>query len=248
MDSYSFSQFCRLLPCFLSVFVFSLSVEGVEIEIEDVQGRVITVKVLEVYGNSVQILHENGREYEIGKDRLTEQSWRRVEEVAKSLKREGPLLTRENRLRVAVALNKRDKLDLRENYDDRVVFFLPKVKVTNRDIKTGYSGVKCTLAVIGRSVTEKDIFKVLSKQDFALDLPSDGFAEWDGAGFRARYDDENSARFGFKLDGYIIVLRNARNDIVYAFASSKTWLEPEHKIFTLEEHREYDRKLSRLMR
>lgn len=230
---------------FLSLFLVCIGVSEF-VELEDVKGRVIKAEILNVRDGSVRILHENGREYEIPFERLSAASLNALLELRRTKARQGPLLERSNRLAVTVAFNKKDRLDLAENFDDRLLYFSPRVKISNGDISNSFLAVKCTLAIIGESVVEKDARKVLSKQEFTVDLPRRGEATWTGQKFRVAYDEvDNGERFGYKLDGYIFVIQNTKDEIVYSYASGTSWLKPEDKVFSLDPDIVYERTLTK---
>ncbi len=239
---------CRIrwvASVFLLLVLQSAVIAGM-VELTDTLGRTIQAELLQKSGDSITLRKSDGRVYEIGISRLSQESQRAIDEWEKERARRGPLLTAKNRLNVFVAFNKRDKLDKMENFDDRIIYFSPRVKIVNDDIRSGYKSVKCTLVIVGKSVLDGDIRRVLSKQEFRIDLPRKGEAVWKGDNFRVKYDEiENGEAFGYKLDGYIMLIQNARNDIVYSYASSPSWLKPEAKAIELVEGKDYDWSLSR---
>ena len=154
----------------LAIAVFISTAVADLIELDDVQGRSIKAELIRKTGDVVSVLRDNGRTYDIPLARFSEESKRKIEEWEIAQSRKGPLLMRRNRLSAFVAFNKKDKLDLAENFDDRIVRFSPRVKIVNDDIRNGYRAVKCTLVIVGESVLDKDVRKVLSMQEFRICL------------------------------------------------------------------------------
>lgn len=213
----------------------------------DSAGRSIDAEMVKVEGSQVTISKsDNQQEYTLPITRFSDEDQVYILGWAEQREREGFLPTRDARFDVFVSFKRKDKLDLRENYDDRVQTFYPSVQISNGELYRSFNEIDGLLIMLGESVLDKEQIKVLSKQTVEIPhTPRQGEAVWEGNGVRTEYDNKNYAQFGYKYEGYILALRNRDGEIIYLKASVSRWELPWSALERLTERTVYDRNLSR---
>lgn len=233
------------ITCMLIILGISSASAADLREFKDTEGNVIRAELLAMDGTDIQIRREDGRVFTFSinllcpEDRDYARKWQQEQEVRKSS------FGKHRDFDVFVGLERRDNLSEIEDYDDRTQSFSPTVKIRNGDFLNPIKGIRGTLIVLGESVIDKDVKKVLLKESFQMDVPKSGEHEWRGKDIQNEYDDEDYAQYGYKYDGYIIILQNLEDDIVYFKASSTSWRDqdPRHYL-KLEVDQNYNRTLA----
>lgn len=149
-------------------------------------------------------------------------------------------MTKNCDLDVTVTRARDDELDEEEGLDDRSVTFLPAVRIHNNDLYRTYADVTVDVYFIGRSVIERDEYKIINSQNYVLDLPKNEAIKHIGKGFENKYDEvDNGNMFGHKYVGYLVVLRNRSGEVVYVKSNRNIWEENAHHVIDANENRVY---------
>ncbi|MGJ3242329.1 MAG: hypothetical protein ACFE0O_05140 [Opitutales bacterium] len=195
----------------------------------DNNGRTLRAEILDTPApDKVTIRRDDGRVFRdlnVGlfsaDDQAHIRQWR--EERVKALDEAD--LTPDARLDIRVLRRRDDDLNNYGNIDDREVAYLPRVRITNEEVERTFTGVKGTLVFVGESVLDGRVYKIIDRQSFTLDLPRRETTEWTGKPFENKYDDDgtNGYAFGYKYEGYLLVLKNRQGQTVQLKASRSAW-------------------------
>ena len=128
------------------------------------------------------------------------------------------------------------------DFDDKQQVLKPRVKFTNTDVRQNYEGHKATLIIMGASTIDSKIFKVLLKHDFTFSLPIRQFFDEDAPEVMTRYDT-TGAKFGFKYDGWILVVKDAQGVLVQVKSTSPAMEKMPTQLDSLKQDACYNRQL-----
>ncbi|HVU36822.1 MAG TPA: hypothetical protein VHC95_00660 [Opitutales bacterium] len=90
--------------------------------------------------------------------------------------------------------------------------FTPKVTLRNRETAANFSGLKCTLVLVGQSATRPARFKVLAAEQFPGELAAGATYVHTAAPFHEAAPGNAASQFAYR--GYFIVLQNAEGNII----------------------------------
>lgn len=194
-------------------------------EFTDTNGRKIQAELVEVGDGVVSIRMADGRLFrDIPLSRFSEADRRFVKDWVKEREKRLSMLQPEDDVQIEVKKGRRDELNNYGEIDDREQRFIPSVRLTNKELTKPLSDVRATLVIVAESVTSSNVVKVLSVQDFQFgNLPYREPVEREGRLFQTTYDDQNYAKWGYKYDGYVLVLRNSADEITHVKASKPSW-------------------------
>lgn len=128
------------------------------------------------------------------------------------------------------------------DWDDQMQEINPKIKLTNIDLSQNYEGYKGTLIVIGQSTLDRKVFIVLKRHEFEFSLMARKIHEEIVDPVVTRYDD-SGVIFGYKYDGWIVLIKDPTGKIVATKASSSSFAKLPVKADKLEAGNHFDRSL-----
>ncbi|MES2506233.1 MAG: hypothetical protein V4599_05990 [Verrucomicrobiota bacterium] len=128
------------------------------------------------------------------------------------------------------------------DFDDQLQVLKPRVKFTNMDNLQNYAGHKASLIVIGESTVDRKVFKVLLRHDFGVELPLRQILDEKAPDVKTQYDT-TGAKFGFKYDGWILVVKDAQGQLVLAKSSSPSLEKMPTQLDGLKQDGFYTRQL-----
>jgi len=105
------------------------------------------------------------------------------------------------------------------DFDDQMQTIKPRIKFTNVDNAQNYEGHKASFMVMGESAVDRKVFKILLRHDFNISLPARQVAEETAPDVTTRYDT-TGAKFGFKYDGWILIVTDSQGQLVMAKSTS----------------------------
>ncbi|MCB1224401.1 MAG: serine/threonine protein kinase [Verrucomicrobiales bacterium] len=147
------------------------------------------------------------------------------------------------RLRTRISSGKSDRLSKVEMFDDRALKLSFTVDVQNDEVARDLVGAKAKLVAFGRDVLDSKQFKVLSAENFTVDVPHQSSIRLEGKRFSAEYDDTGVALFGHKYHGYAFVITDTAGKVIYTAASPSSWGTHPEKIASLNTGAIVDRDL-----
>lgn len=118
------------------------------------------------------------------------------------------------RLDVRVYSGKSDRISKREQYDDRAVRMDFKVEVTNQEYKQTLENAKATFIAFAKHVNQSDELKVVLRQEFGFTLEPLKKHVQDTTQVKFEYDDKDYGQFGYKYLGYVLVVYNAKGEMI----------------------------------
>jgi hypothetical protein len=105
------------------------------------------------------------------------------------------------------------------DFDDKTQSLDPRVKMTNLDNKQGYLNYKVTFLLLGQSIVDGKIIKVLHREDIATSILPKQVLDHPMATVTTMYDTDG-AKFGFKYDGWVVQVIDPKGDIVHTKSSA----------------------------
>jgi hypothetical protein len=99
------------------------------------------------------------------------------------------------------------------DFDDKTQVVTPKIKLTNTTTQQGYIGYKAVFWMFNEHTRERGTFQVAQRHAFDVTLPPQQFMESEGASVTQQYDD-TGYKFGFKYDGWVLQIKDAKGEIV----------------------------------
>lgn len=147
-------------------------------------------------------------------------------------------LSEDSEIRVIVGTGRDKDTHYTYGYETNIVRYSPKVTIINEEIKVTYAGIKGTLYMIGQDVQRKEKHAIIFREDFVLDAPPGEKTEWMGKPFVLKvYPDY----YGYDYEGYILLLRDHDDQIVFEKGSKKAWMERLNEISEVPLNTAYDR-------
>lgn len=128
------------------------------------------------------------------------------------------------------------------DFDDKQQTLKPRVKLTNTDVRQNYEGHKASLMLIGESTIDAKVFKVLQRHDFNVELPVRQILDEEAPPVTTRYDT-TGAKFGFKYDGWILIVKDAKGGLVLAKSTSPSLEKMATQLDSLKQDGCYNRQL-----
>lgn len=219
----------------ISLIIISLSIVHVRSEtLVDANGRSIEAEIIGVSDTFVSVTTEAEIEYDIPIHKLSSNSQLLIELWSKQREIEDRLSKHVTPLQTSVEFNPihdDDKTQKAKRY-------YPTVKTYNKDPNFNYKNLKGTLIIIGNSHYKKTMRRVLYKQTFAIDLPSNSSSVWGGESFSIR-----KGKFGHDIGGYILLIQNQENEFIYSYGTSPLWVKAPERALNLLELADYDKSL-----
>lgn len=129
------------------------------------------------------------------------------------------------------------------NFDDKTQIITPKVKLTNTTVET-YEGYKAVLCILGESVEQRGVYKILTRHEIAVSLAPRQVLDSEGKTVMTEFDNfaANGVSFGFKYDGWVIQVTDPQNAVAYTKSTSPTLEKLVEVIPSLKEGQTYDKR------
>lgn len=128
------------------------------------------------------------------------------------------------------------------DFDDQQQEIRPRLKLINTDTSQNYEGYKGSFIVIGQSAIDSKVFSALTRDEFTFSLPARKTVEEVTTPVTTRYDT-TGAKFGYKYDGWILIIKDPSGKIVFTKATSSLHEKLPQKADTLVKGSFFDRKL-----
>lgn len=175
---------------------------------KNTNGQTIMAAIVKVAGTNVVIQTDAGKSYNLPVARFSPEDQLYIANWAKEQ-------SQEYLPKIECFFNT-GKKDARNgnDYDDRSQLLRPSVRVENREMKVAVDKAEGILMIFGKGAASSNELKVLSKQTFPVNvLPFDKM-EWEGKPVKIDYDDNDYARFGYKYNGYLVIIRSATGKVI----------------------------------
>lgn len=150
---------------------------------------------------------------------------------------------KESFLPIKFTSGKTSKRTNRGTYDDeRTDTLKPQVTIENRDSKTPLS-CEMTVVVFGRGVVEKRQIKVLAKKSFTLNQAGGAKSTYSLDEFSFKYDARDYYNYGYKYQGYAVVLHDKEGEALRVIASPSGYKSIPRRVLNCTTGRIYDSEL-----
>ncbi|MCH1506083.1 MAG: hypothetical protein L7V86_21050 [Verrucomicrobiales bacterium] len=150
---------------------------------------------------------------------------------------------KESFLPIKFSSGKTSKRTNRGTYDDeRTDTLKPVVTIENRDSKTPLS-CGMTVVVFGRGVVEKRTIKVLAKKSFTLNQAGGAKSTYSLEEFSFKYDARDYYNYGFKYQGYAVVLHDKDGEPLRVIASPSGYKSIPRRALKVVKGKVYDSEL-----
>ena len=125
--------------------------------------------------------------------------------------------------------------------DDFVQTFDPSVIFKNKDLYNAFTSNKATVILLGESVKNKKVFKILLKETFDFKVDARSEFVWEGDPVTVTYDENasNGYIFGHKYTGYILIIKNKRSEVVFSRSTRKSWIDSIDSILNTKVDKEW---------
>ena len=128
------------------------------------------------------------------------------------------------------------------DYDDQMQTIKPRIKFTNVDNAQNYEGHKAAFMILGESTIDRKVFKVLMRHDFVISLPARKVIEETAPDVTTRFDT-TYAKFGYKYDGWILLVTDPQGQLVLVKSSSPSLENMPTQLGALKKDGCYTRQL-----
>ena len=150
---------------------------------------------------------------------------------------------KESFLPIKFSSGKTSKRTNRGTYDDeRTDTLKPVVTIENRDSKTPVS-CEMTVVVFGRGVVEKRQIKVLAKKSFTINQAGGATSRYSLDEFSFRYDARDYYNYGYKYQGYAVVLHDKDGEALRVIASPPGYKSIPRRVLKVKTGKIYDSEL-----
>lgn len=149
-----------------------------------------------------------------------------------------------SRLTVEMVRDRKTRLSKAENFDDKQEELRFKVKLTNADTKADMEGLQVKVWIFGESVTQRNYLKVFSIDDKTITLQARKSEEFMTTSVSYVYDNTNTAQYGIKYGGWVILVRDAAGVMVAQKASADRFLRNLEKLDALQVNGFCDREFN----
>jgi hypothetical protein len=105
------------------------------------------------------------------------------------------------------------------DFDDQQQEIRPRLKLINIDTSQNYEGYKGSFIAIGRSAIDTKSYSALIRHNFTFSLLALKTFEEQVTPVTTRYDT-TGAKFGYKYDGWILIVKDPSGKIVFTKATS----------------------------
>jgi len=116
---------------------------------------------------------------------------------------------------------------------EKMARFKPKLRIKSQGLGT-FPGNKGCLILMGEDTTKNNVWKIIYRREFDLDLASGKEFRWEGDVVEQGFD-RTLAKSGYDYDGYIVVIKNSQGVPVIAKASKPYWIKDLGKAWGLKE-------------
>ena len=128
------------------------------------------------------------------------------------------------------------------DFDDQMQVIKPRIKFTNTDNKQNYKKHQVSFMLVGESAVDRKVFKVLQRHDFEVNLPARQIVEEQAPDLTTRYDT-TGLKFGYKYDGWILVVKDPLGQLALAKSSIPTLEKMPTQLGSLKQNGCYDKQL-----
>lgn len=199
----------RFLTLFLS-FVFGAIAWADLIEVTDLEGRTISIDLLEMKGEKLSFtVPEHGdQEFELPLKKFDDDSQKRLQEAAKELKARMP------KLDLNAVIGKRRKKNGYWMIEQTVT---AKIIVKNLSRTIDLPETKARIVFIGRSRLNSDYYKILKAENFRVSVRATNQTELEATPYVTRYDSDNRGYGnvgGYQHDAYILAVYSPDDRII----------------------------------
>ena len=115
--------------------------------------------------------------------------------------------------------------------------------ISNEERDFDVSGAKGSLLVLGKHVTESNQLKVLSRQDFNVDIPAGKTLKYQAKKFSSTYIDIDYSREGYKYNGYLLIVHNKDGKVIATDSTPDTFARFAAAALKLKTDEKCDRML-----
>lgn len=145
------------------------------------------------------------------------------------------------RLDIRVYSGKSDRLSKREQYDDRAVKLSFKIEIRNLDFKKKLDKAHATLVAFGKHVNSGSMLKVMLRHEFPVEIEVNQIQTEQSGEALFEYDERESAQFGYKYIGYVLVIQNEKGEIIGSRGTPPMFVNNIDKILPLKPNTFIDR-------
>jgi hypothetical protein len=128
------------------------------------------------------------------------------------------------------------------DFDDKNERITFNVKVTNPDARIPLNDLKAEFYVFAQYVVDRKVFRLLGKDESPFSLPARGTHTFTTAEVTTFYDTTD-ARFGYRYEGWAIVIRDSAGKIVFKKATTPNWATGAEQLSQLTPGNVFDRDL-----
>lgn len=100
------------------------------------------------------------------------------------------------------------------DYDNKMQNLDVTLKVTNRTARETFSALRAKVYLIGESASKDKHYRLLHVHEESFDLGAREDKKIAAGALRLEYDDNEAARFGYKYEGYVVVLRDSDGKLI----------------------------------
>ena len=234
----------------VGALVQSYAEEAPTVTLENTQGSKIEAVILASDNTTVTFKRVGADKiYTLSLDKLTEDTQDALLEFDLPVEMEDPekvdviSVPKESFLPIKFSSGKTSKRTNRGTYnDERTDTLKPVVTIENRDSKTPLS-CEMTVVVFGRGVVEKRTIKVLAKKSFTLNQIGGLKQTYSLDEFSCRYDARDSCNYGFKYQGYAVVLHDKEGEVLRVIASPPGYQSIPRRVLKCTTGKVYDPEL-----
>ena len=226
------------------LFVLLKSLVYAEFRIfEDNTGREVIAQFVDYKENIVSLKNKSGSIYKVPFEKLSSSCQEFCIVAKKSLSEQLSTLTSKSNFGVKFYSKRRKALvkDQGSGNDDFVQTFDPSVIFKNKDLYNPFTGNKATVILLGESVKNKKVYKILLKETFDFKVDARSEFVWEGDPVTVKYDENasNGYIFGHKYTGYILIIKNKRSEVVFSRSTRKSWIDSIDQILNTKVDKEW---------
>jgi hypothetical protein len=128
------------------------------------------------------------------------------------------------------------------DFDDKNERITFNVKLTNPDAKIPLNDLKAEFYVFAQDIVDRKVFRLLGKDESPFSLPARGTHAFTTAEVTTFYDTTD-ARFGYRYEGWAIVIRDSAGKILFKKATTPNWANGAEQLSQLAPGNTFDRDL-----
>ena len=142
-------------------------------------------------------------------------------------------------LQVEVIRQKRSRVE-GGDYDDKIDHIALKIRFANADPRHAIDHLRGEIYIFAQSILNRNTLKLAGTQQFDVNLPPRGNQDLTTDEVSTGYDT-TGARWGFKYEGWLLILRDATGKNVLQKATIPSLLKNAEHMSSLAVDHEYDR-------